>query len=719
MTASAIQPAQTMPLVPAADFSAEQIDLIKQTVAAGTSDLELALFLEVAKSSGLNPFQRQIYAVMRWDAKTRKEKMVIQTGIDGYRLIAARSGAHMGTTDPEFGPITKEGFPEFARVIVRKLVHGQLAEFPATARWSEYVQTGKEGPAAMWKRMPHTMLGKCFDERTEVLTTHGFQRFSEVTGRVMQITERGVESTDAQPFMQDWRGDMVTLESDDLNFCVTPNHDMVTTAGKIEAGAMYEQARTRPKFHIPRSVQGTRPDTDPLSDRAIMTAAAYVADGSDIAGGFQIAVSRPLKVAFLRTLLAHDVERKRPTAGDVAVLSSGREVTTQADKQVFIYANEAAGGLIGRGKVINLPEILELSQRQIRLFIDTWLKFDGHTQVKSGVRRIYTSRLDHIEAFEVLAVAAGYAVSPRRSRVVEGTERPNFYMTISDRDAIPVIRWGEGSHRTGLELTRNTSGKVWCVTVPSGVIVVRRHGFSMLCGNCAEALALRKAFPAELSGVYSDVEMAQADNAASEAPRTPAPAAPASQTRQADVPRKVAQAAGVPLQTTGPSDTLTTEIRRLWSEARPHIDEAAYAARFPAWRTDAAQAGALRQELQKVLGNRPAPEPQAAPEVPTIAAPPSAVQDTPTAPAPTDVQAEVLLSDSQRKALCGHATRAGAKSSEDRALIWGHLLNTGQPVGTKTLTEAQAHTILGMFSDWGNEEAAAVLAEAKNTILPF
>ncbi|GAA5514796.1 hypothetical protein Dcar01_03557 [Deinococcus carri] len=162
MTASAIQPTtQHLPLAQPTDFSNEQVDLIKQTVAAGTSDLELALFLEVAKSSGLNPFQRQIYAVMRWDAKTRKEKMVIQTGIDGYRLIAARSGVHMGTTDPEFGPVSKEGFPEFARVIVRKLVHGHVAEFPATARWSEYVQMGKEGPTAMWKRMPHTMLGKC------------------------------------------------------------------------------------------------------------------------------------------------------------------------------------------------------------------------------------------------------------------------------------------------------------------------------------------------------------------------------------------------------------------------------------------------------------------------------------------------------------------------------------------------------------------------------
>ena len=151
------------------DFRQDQIDLIKSTVAAGTTDLELQLFLEVCKSTGLNPFQRQIYAIKR---KTgREEKMTIQTGIDGYRLIAARSGVHLGTTDAEYGPITAEGFPEWARVIVRKLVHGQVAEFPATARWSEYVQqkdewvnnqrTGKKTVTDMWAKMPHTMLGKC------------------------------------------------------------------------------------------------------------------------------------------------------------------------------------------------------------------------------------------------------------------------------------------------------------------------------------------------------------------------------------------------------------------------------------------------------------------------------------------------------------------------------------------------------------------------------
>ncbi|MDO4264644.1 MAG: phage recombination protein Bet [Deinococcus sp.] len=167
MTALEMRPAQ--PPVAAQGWTEEQVDLIKKTVAAGTTDTELSLFLEVAKSSGLNPFQRQIYAVKRKSG--REEKMTIQTGIDGYRLIASRSAAHLGTTDAEFGPTNKDGYPEWARVTARRLVQGHIAEFTATARWSEYVQTkdewqngqrtGKKIVGDMWAKMPHTMLGKC------------------------------------------------------------------------------------------------------------------------------------------------------------------------------------------------------------------------------------------------------------------------------------------------------------------------------------------------------------------------------------------------------------------------------------------------------------------------------------------------------------------------------------------------------------------------------
>lgn len=156
MTAIEQRPAQ----VPV-QWTDEQTQLLRDTIANGTTPQEFQLFTEVCRASGLNPFQRQIYPVMRWDSKAKKEKMVIQTGIDGYRLIAARTGAHLGTSDAEFGPTNKDGYPEWARVTARRLVHGHVAEFPATARWGEYVQMGKEGVTMMWKRMPHTMLAKC------------------------------------------------------------------------------------------------------------------------------------------------------------------------------------------------------------------------------------------------------------------------------------------------------------------------------------------------------------------------------------------------------------------------------------------------------------------------------------------------------------------------------------------------------------------------------
>lgn len=145
----------------------EKLDLLKRTVAAGTSDDEFDLFCEVARSTGLNPFQRQIYAIMRetWDPATRSKrpKMTIQTGIDGYRLLAARTGLHAGTTDPEYGPANDKGYPAWAKVIVKKLMpNGVLAEFPATARWSEYAQTNRDGePSGQWPKMPYLMLGKC------------------------------------------------------------------------------------------------------------------------------------------------------------------------------------------------------------------------------------------------------------------------------------------------------------------------------------------------------------------------------------------------------------------------------------------------------------------------------------------------------------------------------------------------------------------------------
>lgn len=133
-------------------YTREQLDIIKRTLVDKLDDNEFALFIEVAKRSGLDPFQRQIYAIKRG------EKVTIQTGIDGYRLMAARTGALAGIDDALFDTEDAE-HPGKATVTVWRWVHGERVPFTASARWSEYKPLPPND--RMWGKMPFTMLAKC------------------------------------------------------------------------------------------------------------------------------------------------------------------------------------------------------------------------------------------------------------------------------------------------------------------------------------------------------------------------------------------------------------------------------------------------------------------------------------------------------------------------------------------------------------------------------
>ena len=147
--------------VPELVFTPDQVKLIKETVAKGTTDDEFALFLYTCKATGLNPLLRQIHAVKRWDSKLEREAMAIQTGIDGYRLNAERTGKYSPGRETTFAYKTNDSILS-ATAYVQKKVDGEWHEVAATAFFAEYVQTKKDGtPNSMWAKMPHSQISKC------------------------------------------------------------------------------------------------------------------------------------------------------------------------------------------------------------------------------------------------------------------------------------------------------------------------------------------------------------------------------------------------------------------------------------------------------------------------------------------------------------------------------------------------------------------------------
>jgi phage recombination protein Bet len=158
--------------------------LIKRTVAADCNDAEFELFIHSARHLGLDPLRRQIYALVYNKNDAAKRKMSTITAIDGFRVIAERTGDYR--PDEEEPTITydearkSETNPlgiEKATVRVWKFSHGSWHKVTASAYWDEFAPlkdewgfddesgrrkpTGKKTLEGNWPKMGRVMISKC------------------------------------------------------------------------------------------------------------------------------------------------------------------------------------------------------------------------------------------------------------------------------------------------------------------------------------------------------------------------------------------------------------------------------------------------------------------------------------------------------------------------------------------------------------------------------
>ena len=308
-------------------------------------------------------------------------------------------------------------------------------------------------------------LQNCFDEKTEILTMRGFVPFPELTSRDSVAQWQAGEIDFVSPLeiiVQQYEGEMVCLKNQHIDLFMTPDHR-----------CLLQNRKTRQFFIVPASEYAVdcrqlhagqyRFGNRHLKSAEITLLAAAQADGYYHDGGIDFTFEKARKY---RRLLQALLELNVPFSDRVR---KDGKVTLRLKKSPFCaWVMRTLGEEKMWGKWL-----LDYDQQTVNGLLSEILHWDGCFTRSNHYRSSIKQNADWMQ---ILYVLTGRRANLRQYHNGNPNSAVNYQLDVTDRNY---------SLTSNIEKdTVAFSGKVYCVSVSSGFIVIRRNGRVCITSNC-------------------------------------------------------------------------------------------------------------------------------------------------------------------------------------------------------------------------------------------
>ncbi|MFH0779485.1 MAG: anaerobic ribonucleoside-triphosphate reductase [Parcubacteria group bacterium] len=322
---------------------------------------------------------------------------------------------------------------------------------------------------------------QCLSEDTEILTPGGWRGCDDLKKgdliKTYNVKNGKIENKPVKKlFSRHYEGIMYNLKNRIQDQLISPSHRVVRKKFQSEEFVLEpieDIVKMKSPFIIPIAGKNARPDVK-LSDAEIKLACWIIAEGTvehytshrhcRRVTIYQSAIKNKTKydeiIDLLKKFRLQYAERdSTPALGDSVKMI---RLTAESSRQIhkIFGAND---------RVDFIPaKFLEMSGRQSKLFLETYLKADGTEKCK-----IATTRLEILDGLQQIAVNAGYGFTVLVRKPTIGKKL--IYI-------LRLVKHSETYIARTVKVDYN--GTIWCPSTDNQTVIARRNGKVFITGNC-------------------------------------------------------------------------------------------------------------------------------------------------------------------------------------------------------------------------------------------